>query len=126
MLVAALLLVALAAAVPRGAAAPWDQELHGSAEDAVRERLRQRVEQLDAGLLEAIGGEPLAARDLLPDLYAARRFRPLWSEADRRRQLLALVRASAAEGLTPADYHLAVLERYAGDIGAEGDPYGRA
>jgi murein L,D-transpeptidase YcbB/YkuD len=126
MLAAAFLLVALGAGLPPGAAAPWDQELHGSAEDAVRERLRQRVEQLDAGLLEMIEGEPLAARELLPDLYAARRFRPLWSEADRRRELLALVRASAAEGLTPADYHLAVLERHAGNIGAEADPYGRA
>ncbi len=126
MLVAALLLVALDAGVPRGAASPWDQELHGSARDAIRERLRQRVEQIDAGLLKAVDGEPLAARDLLPALYAAGRFRPLWAEADRRRELMALVRAGAAEGLTPADYHLAVLERYAGDIGAEADPYGRA
>ena len=120
------LFLALAAAVHPAAASPWDQELHGSAEDAVRERLRQRVEQIAADTLHAIGGEPLAARDLLPDLYAARRFRPVWSEAERRRELLALVRASAAEGLNPADYHLPVLERYADDMGPEADPYGRA
>lgn len=126
MLATVVLFLAPGAAVPPAAASPWDQELHGSAEDAVRERLRQRVEQIDADTLYAVGGEPLAARNLLPDLYAARRFRPLWSEAQRRRELLALVRSSAEEGLTAADYHVAVLERHAEDIGAEGDPYARA
>jgi murein L,D-transpeptidase YcbB/YkuD len=122
-LLLALLLIGAAAGA---AASPWDQELHGSAEQAVRERLRQRLEQIEADTLHVLDGEPLAARTLLPDLYAGRRFRPLWSEAERRRELLALVRASAEQGLNPADYHLAVLERHADDIGAEGDPYGRA
>lgn len=126
MLVNLVLFLAQAGAVHPAAALPWDQELHGSANDAVRERLRQRVEQIDADTLDAVDGEPLAARDLLPDLYAARHFRPVWSAAERRRELLALVRASAAEGLNPADYHLSVLERYADDLGPEADPYGRA
>ncbi|WP_405228291.1 L,D-transpeptidase family protein [Lentisalinibacter sediminis] len=123
---ALLLALLLIGAAPGTGASPWDQELHGSAEQAVRERLRQRLEQIEAETLYVIEGEPLAARALLPDLYAARRFRPLWFEAERRRELLALVRASADEGLNPADYHLAVLERHAAEIGAEADPYGRA
>lgn len=123
---ALLLALLLIGAAPGVVASPWDQELHGSAEQAVRERLRQRLEQIEADTLHVIEGEPLAGRTLLPDLYAGRRFRPVWSGAERRRELLALVRASAAEGLDPADYHLAVLERYVDDIGAEADPYGRA
>jgi len=126
-LLSVLLLAPLLIGAASGAAAsPWDQELHGSAEQAVRERLRQRLEQIEADTLHVIEGEPLAARTLLPDLYAGRRFRPLWSEAERRRELLALVRASAEEGLNPADYHLAVLQRHVEEIGAEPDPYGRA
>lgn len=124
--VAILLLLLLGGAVVPMPAAPWGGEMHGSAEDAVRELLRQQVERIDAGMLKAIDGQPLASRDLLPDLYAGRRFRPVWLETERRRELLELVRASAAEGLRPADYHLSYLERYADDSGAAADPGGKA
>ncbi len=75
-------------------------------DDAVGERLRERVELLSAGVLSEVAGTPIAAAERLQRVYEARRFRPLWSHAGRRAELVGLVEASAAEGLDPDDYHL--------------------
>ncbi len=91
-------------------ALPWDMRQE-PLPDPIREELQLRLEQIRSGGLERIDGEVVAARDLLPAIYAARDFRPIWTDAQRRRQLLRLVRSSATEGLEPVDYHLAVLER---------------
>jgi murein L,D-transpeptidase YcbB/YkuD len=69
------------------------------------ELIRMRVEQLRAtGLLE-IGGEPIAARNLLPRIYENRGFTPAWGSVAQIDALLELLDESYLEGLDPEDYH---------------------
>ncbi|WP_111655533.1 L,D-transpeptidase family protein [Isoalcanivorax indicus] len=80
----------------------------------VTERIRHRLEVLQApGELEA-GGERLYTAAVLQDFYEARGYRPIWfDEATPRRALTGLPAAIAAahhEGLLPEHYHLAALE----------------
>ncbi len=72
--------------------------------------IRDSVETLRDGRPVAISGARIAAADFLSDLYRGRDFRPLWS-ATARAQLIDSIRAIEEDGLTPADYHLAQLER---------------
>jgi L,D-transpeptidase YcbB len=78
----------------------------------VIEAVRERVEALSASGQLSVDGTPLSATRSLAALYELHGFQPFW-DAARRAKLLDLVRASAADGLTPADYHLAALERLA-------------
>ncbi|MCH8544901.1 MAG: L,D-transpeptidase family protein [Alcanivorax sp.] len=80
----------------------------------VAERIRHRLEVLQApGELEA-GGERLYTAAVLQDFYEARGYRPIWfDDATPRAALAGLPAAIAAahnEGLLPAHYHLAALE----------------
>jgi murein L,D-transpeptidase YcbB/YkuD len=69
------------------------------------ELIRMRVEQLRAtGLLE-VGGEPIAARNLLPRIYENRGFAPAWGKLAQVDALLELLDDSYLEGLDPEDYH---------------------
>ena len=80
--------------------------------DPVVEAVRERVEALTAGGRLSVDGTPLSASRSLATLYELHGFVPFWDSA-RLAKLLGVVRASAADGLTPADYHLATLERLA-------------
>jgi murein L,D-transpeptidase YcbB/YkuD len=86
----------------------------GSA-DPVIEAVRERVEALSAGGRLSVEGTSLSATESLPALYELHGFQPFWNSA-RVAKLLDVVRASAADGLTPADYHRATLERLAGQV----------
>jgi murein L,D-transpeptidase YcbB/YkuD len=81
--------------------------------DPVIEAVRERVEALSATGRLSVEGTPLSATRSLATLYERHGFQPFWDSA-RLAKLLDLVRASAQDGLTPADYHLAALERLAG------------
>ena len=81
----------------------------------VIEALRERVEALSAGGRLSVEGTPLSATRSLPAIYELHGFQPFW-DAARVVKLIEIVRASAVDGLTPADYHLAALERLAGRI----------
>ncbi|MEJ2603634.1 MAG: L,D-transpeptidase family protein [Gammaproteobacteria bacterium] len=97
-----------------GAAAdgvPWEERHVPPLPDPVTEQLRLRVGRIGSGAVGDGDAETIAGREVLAALYAAREYRPLWTDAERRRQLLALVRSSAAEGLAPIDYHLEFLQR---------------
>jgi murein L,D-transpeptidase YcbB/YkuD len=83
--------------------------------DPVVEAVRERVEALSADGRLSVEGANLSATRSLGTLYELHGFQPFWDSA-RLAKLLDLVRASAADGLTPADYHLATLERLAGRI----------
>jgi L,D-transpeptidase YcbB len=84
--------------------------------DPVIEAVRERVEALSAGGRLSVEGTPLNATRSLATLYELHGFQPFWDSA-RLTKLLDVVRASATDGLTPADYHLATLERLAGRAG---------
>ncbi len=83
------------------------------AADPVVEAVRERVEALSADGRLSVEGAPLSATRSLATLYELHGFQPFW-DSPRLAQLLDTVRASAADGLTPADYHLATLERLSG------------
>jgi L,D-transpeptidase YcbB len=78
--------------------------------DPVIEAVRERVEALSAVGRLSIEGASLTATRSLPTLYELHGFQPFWDSA-RVAKLLDIVRASATDGLTPADYHFATLER---------------
>jgi L,D-transpeptidase YcbB len=80
--------------------------------DPVIEAVRERIEALSAGGNLSVEGTSLSATRSLPAIYELHGFQPFWDSA-RIAMLLDVVRASAADGLTPADYHLATLERLA-------------
>lgn len=86
------------------------------ATDAVVEAVRQRVDDLSASGNLTIEGEPLVAARVLPTLYEMHGYQPFWDSL-RIESLISLVRGSADDGLTPADYHLAALEKLAASDG---------
>jgi murein L,D-transpeptidase YcbB/YkuD len=80
--------------------------------EPVIEAVRERVEALSAGGRLSVEGTPLSATRSIATLYELHGFQPFWDSA-RLARLLDVVHASATDGLTPADYHLAALERLA-------------
>jgi murein L,D-transpeptidase YcbB/YkuD len=74
--------------------------------------IRSAVDSLSHGRTVLIGGESICASRPLPLFYTRRHFAPAWSERDRG-DLLAAIRGAGADGLDPAEYHLAAIERMA-------------
>ncbi len=93
------------------AAAP---QTPGSASPVI-EAVRERVEALSASGELSVEGTSLSATRSIAALYELHGFEPFWDSV-RLTKLLDIVRASTADGLTPADYHLATLERLAGRV----------
>jgi L,D-transpeptidase YcbB len=102
------ILCAAALGVHALAAAPQSSASAGP----VVEALRERVEALSAGDKLSVDGTPLSTTRSLATLYELHGFQPFWDSA-RLAKLVGIVRASTTDGLTPADYHLASLERLA-------------
>lgn len=72
--------------------------------------IRSAIDSLSRGRIVLVGGDPICASRPLPLFYARRRFAPAWSARDRD-ELLATISDARSEGLDPADYHLASIER---------------
>lgn len=73
--------------------------------DPVSDALHARLEALQfTGDLE-IDGAKIAARELLPAVYANRQFQPLWTDEHRIAEYLALVATAPRDGLEPEDYY---------------------
>ncbi len=85
----------------------------GGATNSLVESLRERVEALSAGGELSVDGTSLSATRSIAALYELHGFEPFWT-SPRLAKLLDIVRRSAADGLTPSDYHLASLERLSG------------
>ncbi|MGI9204088.1 MAG: L,D-transpeptidase family protein [Woeseiaceae bacterium] len=78
---------------------------------ANNEAIRTEIENLrETGQL-SIGEVDIATGNALAEFYERREFRPTWSSVDKVGQLLELVRGSRDDGLNPADYHAAEIER---------------
>jgi murein L,D-transpeptidase YcbB/YkuD len=73
------------------------------------EVLRDRVETLRIADDGRIGAGSAGARALVASVYERRGFVPLWADPSRTQVLLAAVKASAAHGLDPRDYHAELL-----------------
>lgn len=72
--------------------------------------LQLRIDQIREGAPVRIGGETVASTVVLPEFYERRGFRPAWTGGPERADLLAVLRASAGDGLDPRDYHVAAIE----------------
>jgi len=80
-------------------------------QDVQSEALRLEIEGLRVwGRLELTGVD-VASAQLLSEFYERRRFEPAWLRSQQAEDLLALILASEADGLDPADYHQAEVER---------------
>ena len=62
-------------------------------------------------------GVHIAMQELIQAFYARREFRPAWGNARNAAELRRALADSAADGLDPADYELALLTRLAGELG---------
>jgi len=84
--------------------------------DPVQVLIQQHLEQMYYDKQDSIAQEPIYTTGYLFDLYRRNQFRPLWSNQDNIHQLLTAIAAADDEGLTPDDYHLKVLNRYASEL----------
>jgi murein L,D-transpeptidase YcbB/YkuD len=81
------------------------------AQSDLGEALRLEVEGLQVtGRLE-LTGTNVASPRILSEFYERRRFEPAWTQLQQVEELLALIVASDADGLNPADYHEAEVAR---------------
>jgi murein L,D-transpeptidase YcbB/YkuD len=92
---------------------------------AVSEALRQRLDEMQTTSRLAVGRAEVAARTALPILYEEAGYAALWN-AERLETLLALVKESADDGLSPEDYHASELARLAPSLAAPRDAISRA
>jgi murein L,D-transpeptidase YcbB/YkuD len=76
-----------------------------------REAIRLEIEQLRATGQLSVGPVDIASGEVLAELYERRGFTPGWQGSDDLEAVIRLVRASAADGLDPQDYHLEDLEQ---------------
>jgi len=83
---------------------------HAQVERTTAGILQLRVGQIREGVPLEIGGETIASTVVLPDFYERRGFKPAWTDAGSRQELLAALRACTADGLDPADYHVEAIE----------------
>ncbi len=79
-------------------------------EGEVREALRIEIEQLRESGRLSIGGIDVASGNLLAEIYERRGFSPTWVGVDKLASLIDVIKATARDGLDPADYHLAKIE----------------
>ena len=82
------------------------QPMASAADEAVSDAINQRMEELlFSGDLE-IDGAAIAARELLPQIYASRNFLPLWHRDTRIQELLAVLDTAPDHGLELEDYYV--------------------
>jgi murein L,D-transpeptidase YcbB/YkuD len=92
------------------------------ADEAVREMLRDSVEQLAEGINPMMGGAKISSIHVIPRLYQENSFQPLWTDPRNVDELLGLVESSFDEGLDPEDYHLSTLRTLLARRGRDDTP----
>jgi murein L,D-transpeptidase YcbB/YkuD len=83
----------------------------GGAGAQTAEAMRARVEQLHDDRATAIAGVRLTRPDAVSHFFEARDFTPAWAVPAASSDILTAIRAIDRDGLDPADYHLAAIER---------------
>jgi murein L,D-transpeptidase YcbB/YkuD len=78
--------------------------------DPVATEIAAELEALLSPDVDSIHGARIALRELVQDFYARRSFRPAWGDARNAAELRRAIADSAADGLNPEDYFLALLE----------------
>ena len=73
--------------------------------------LEQRLAALGSHASPSVAGEPIAAFDLIERFYAARGYRPAWTDEGLVAELSAVIEASPDDGLDAADFHIATVAR---------------
>jgi murein L,D-transpeptidase YcbB/YkuD len=72
--------------------------------------IQARVGQLLNGAEVRVADASVASAVVLPAFYERREFKPAWTDPANVDALLAAIRDSASDGLSPEDYHLAALQ----------------
>ena len=80
------------------------------AEPSIQQLLIDRVTRIEAGETVTVADSEIASRILLPAIYRAHEYTPLWQNPRSVEQLLAAIRSSDRDGLDPSDYNLHTLE----------------
>jgi murein L,D-transpeptidase YcbB/YkuD len=80
------------------------------AEPSIQQLLSDRITRIEAGETVTVAGSEIASRILLPAIYRAHDYTPLWQNPRSIEQLLAAIRTSELDGLDPSDYNLHTLE----------------
>jgi len=88
-------------------AAAWPAD----ASPAVREVIEENIELIRSNGARRIGSDTILSTKVLPDMYERHSFQPLWSNSAAVDDLLRAIRDSEKDGLDPADFHLAAIER---------------
>ncbi|MDH3899835.1 MAG: L,D-transpeptidase family protein [Gammaproteobacteria bacterium] len=89
---------------------------------ALRDEISSMVAQIGTPAALEIQGEAISSVIVIPALYQQRDYAPLWTNKYSIRQLLAAIRSIGADGLDPADYHLAALERLQQQVSSSAAP----
>lgn len=80
------------------------------AEPSIQQLLIDRVTRIEAGETVTVADSEIASRILLPAIYRAHEYTPLWQNPRSVEQLLAAISSSDRDGLDPSDYNLHTLE----------------
>jgi len=79
-------------------------------EPSIQQLLSDRITRIEAGETVTVADSEIASRILLPAIYRAHEYTPLWHNPRSVEQLLAAIRGSELDGLDPSDYNLRTLE----------------
>ena len=82
----------------------------GAQEETVNEAVALEIEQLASSGRLRIRGIEVASGELLVDVYERNRFELLWTRPGQIGELLEAIKAADADGLNPADYHIAQVQ----------------
>lgn len=95
----------------------------GLAEEAVSEALSDRIDELMFGGDLEVEGAGIGARGVLPAIYAARNFEPLWTDEADILDLLTMLDTATEHGLDPDDYYVEQIRSLRARIEAAGSAH---
>ncbi|MQA92741.1 MAG: L,D-transpeptidase family protein [Gemmatimonas sp.] len=89
----------------------------GRAQERPVSEVRQRIERLRQDGSISISGVTVHRSSILVELYEGAGFAPIWTGPNAAVDLTEAIRDAAADGLDPADYHLAAIEALGTEAG---------